>query len=304
MDFVSNYIKNILDVQLKEFGVSQGSRQKILANIHDQINSVLFHWEDIEFRKTILLIGQEEGVFYQPNAELDIKSFVVVAIRNSLFEVLASEAYADMGLKVYLPDSCIVEVTGEAIRYFSINRPETLFVTAETGFNDVYGGLPIKYPIAWNAINTLANTNKISLRFAKVIGKEDQELLLMLPEEVEKTLDFNNKVILNGYDSNFDEQLLRSLYLVKNYQSALFFTDCFKFATRNIDKLFRIIEFVLYNEKVFVTANYWISNGYVEKRKKLLKPSSSTVDMKTKLHDYNGISKKHKIFLKNLLNHF
>lgn len=59
--------------------------------------------------------------------------------------------------------------------------------------------------------------------------------------------------------------------------SYLYF-DSFKMLTRNIEKLLFVINFVLANEGVFATANYFISNGYIERRVEYLRPTSSDAD--------------------------
>ncbi len=52
-------------------------------------------------------------------AKLNIKCFVVVAIRNSLVESIHSVDFRKVGLIEYIPGNPMKEVTAEAITYFN-----------------------------------------------------------------------------------------------------------------------------------------------------------------------------------------
>jgi len=58
-------------------------------------------------------------------------------------------------------------------------------------------------------------------------------------------------------------------------------TDSFKALTRNIEKLLLVMEYLLQHDVPFVTSNYFITNGYIERRAKLLKAAS---DATTGIH--------------------
>ena len=73
--------------------------------------------------------------------------------------------------------------------------------------------------------------------------------------------------IQSGIDDKLGKGLLSILNHISLEHTPFFYTDCFKMLTRNIDKLFRVIEYVLRKECIFMTSNFYISNGYVSKRK-------------------------------------
>ena len=82
MDAVSHYLNSILAPRLRGYGVSEHFLLRTIGIIHTQMTSLLRHWDDRVFKNTVLLLGLEEGSFYEPRAKIDIRCFVVVAIRN------------------------------------------------------------------------------------------------------------------------------------------------------------------------------------------------------------------------------
>lgn len=59
MDSVLFYIENILKPKLNNLGVSKSFIKRISDVIYLQANSLLRHWDNITFRKTLLLLGLE-----------------------------------------------------------------------------------------------------------------------------------------------------------------------------------------------------------------------------------------------------
>ena len=87
--------------------------------------SIIFHWNEIDFRKAILITGLEEAEFYEPDAEIDIKCFVVVTIRNSYLEQIFCDDCHTFGMSKPLNEENVKIITGKAIEYFrSINFSE------------------------------------------------------------------------------------------------------------------------------------------------------------------------------------
>jgi hypothetical protein len=56
-------------------------------------------------------------------------------------------------------------------------------------------------------------------------------------------------VVLSGIDPSYDQQLVTILNYIKEGDLLYFFADSFKGITRNPDKLFRIIDFVLGHQR-------------------------------------------------------
>jgi hypothetical protein len=91
MDAIDVYLDTILTPQLEHMGVQSfpGAIEAVVTDIRRRLQSVLSRWHDMPTRKTLLLLGREEGAFYEPrSASLQIRAFVVVTVRNSLLEDL------------------------------------------------------------------------------------------------------------------------------------------------------------------------------------------------------------------------
>ena len=110
--------------------------------------------------RTVLAIGTEEATFWEPSsASLDIRSLVVVAVRNSLVTDLnATRAYtkALRSAREFLPDHQMPWITGEAINYFQAANLDTVQVQPE---RDLFGSLPRRFPNAWHVLSLLGNSS-------------------------------------------------------------------------------------------------------------------------------------------------
>lgn len=119
MDAVAHYLNQVLTPRLRGYAVSERFLLYTVDTINTQMTSLLRHWDDRSFRNTVLLLGQEEGSYYEPPCKLDVRCFVVVTIRNSPIETMQSDAYPESGSPKCLTDADVKDITSEAIRYFS-----------------------------------------------------------------------------------------------------------------------------------------------------------------------------------------
>ena len=123
-----------------------------------RMKSLLQVWSDKEMRRRILLFAKEEAQFYQPEASIDIKSFVITTIRNSLIESVSSSGYKSAGFKNQLDEKQIKPITSYAIRFFKKFNFEEACNNLKMQNNDNYYLVLInKYPLAWNIICKTAN---------------------------------------------------------------------------------------------------------------------------------------------------
>ena len=212
MSCINNYLNEVLTFQLKDFGVSDVICCRVTDNINLQMLSLLEYWNDDNFRNTILNIGLEEGEFYQPKAKIDVKCFVVVTIRNSLLETLASDGYKSLSATQALSDYEVKLITSKAIEYFSeIDFKELSKSLNFDKIDNIYKKVKEKYPVAWNTMESLGNTKKKCLRFSKVNADVDTELIHILNQQEDSPNAKLNSVVLSGYDENLDETLIKIL---------------------------------------------------------------------------------------------
>ena len=88
-DAIDKYLDTILIPQLEHLGVQSfpGAIEGAVTDIRLRLQSVLFRWHDLRTRNTLLLLGREEGAFYDCVPLLwRFAHLVVVAVRNSLLE--------------------------------------------------------------------------------------------------------------------------------------------------------------------------------------------------------------------------
>jgi len=91
MTVVQGYTRSLLLPQLRSLGLSKRQWEIVVEDVAQRLESVLSHWNDVPFRRTILVLGSEEACFWRPlSASIEIRSLVVVAVRNRLIEDLGT----------------------------------------------------------------------------------------------------------------------------------------------------------------------------------------------------------------------
>src|SRR5262249_51351304 len=150
---------SLLLPQLRSLGLSKRQREIVVEDVTERLESLLSHWCDVSFRRTVLVLGTEEASFWSPrNANIEIRSLVVVAVRNSLIEDLGTPhpySKALLSPKILLPDSRMPWITGEAIKAF---QKVDLGGMRAHPRRDVFGDLPRRFPIAWRVLSLLGNS--------------------------------------------------------------------------------------------------------------------------------------------------
>lgn len=297
-EIVESYTWNILKKQLQKAKISNTALYNIIDNVKEQLYSILYNFKDEEFRNAILIIGSEEGTFYEPKNIL-VANMVVVAIRNSLLEGVSSKSYKKYGSNTYLSDLSIKEITKSAVEYFSkIDLLELSNSLILDESKDIYRNISNKYPTAMKALTELSKCSESNLErdYKKLETKpfELEELNNVLTDEIKET------VYESGIDSTFNDTLCNLLLEIKNNNSKLFFIDSFKMCTRNFEKLLKVLEFVLTHDAFFLTNNYFLSNTYVSRRKNLLKASYTTEEAFKKVSSLYEVSNKYKDLLEEI----
>ena len=228
MQAVSKYLNQILTPQLEKYGVLAEYIEYICQIVEEQMLSAILHWQDISFRKALLLIGSEEGPFYEPEGKVEIKCFVVITLRNSPFESLQSKDYVKCGLSERLTNNQIKAVTSAAILYFNKLDFTALSRETQTGEydgSDIYGELSKCCPVTWKALISLASSPAKIVNFTKTEVKELFSLENVSCNARERSKEI--KAALDGYSSEIDPNLTQQLEYVGYNQSALA-VDCFR----------------------------------------------------------------------------
>jgi hypothetical protein len=302
-EVIEKYLNEILKPHLIALGVSDIFIEKVTATIRNQVYSCMYNWNDDEFRKGLLVIGSEEGLFYKPYANDDIRNFVVLTIRNSEIEWLQTGNFALTGLKSKQDDSYIKPITSAAIEYFKNVDFNLLSEQLEEPPHDVYGELYEKYPMAFRALIILGNYNEPFLQYKKVEDTVPVSLNT-LPAESKANISLSvgdrsnlSHVEADGLSFAIDKDLRKNLeHSVKN--KIPFICDSFKSVSRNAEKLLLIMEYVLSHNSQFVTSNYFLMSDYIERRKKLVRAGHDRNGMIRNWKNLNGLCENHKYALR------
>ena len=290
---IQEYLNDLLGNQLRE--MKYRYREQIAADIKNRMCSLLSKWDDEEYRRTILFVTDEEALFYEPYAAAEGKEFVVAALRNSMLEVAASVNCTQFKMQDPLSNEKIRQLTSDAIVYFRQCSFASLREEAQSmEFKDVYGQAIKKYPLAWDVLKKTALMTGEILEFAgadqTVSEYEDQKL------DCRKY----DKVICDGYSLEFDEYLEEALGNLISGHTEVFFVDSFKILSRNFEKVLHVLQIILENGRTFVTCNYYISNGYIEKRKEILRAAHSEKDVLKNLRNMRGTQAELRTILKGM----
>jgi hypothetical protein len=296
MNVVQEYTQSVLGPQLRSLGLSKRQWGIVVDDVTQRLESLLSHWTDEPFRRTLLVPGTEEASFWEPRtARLEIRSLVAVAVRNSLIEDLgASRPYFKVlqSVRPLLPDDRMPWITSEAVKYFDSADLDHLQIEAVP---DVFGGLPGRFPRAWHVLSLLGASPQSEIVCDLPAAESEPTDLPASRRNVEV-----QEVVVSGIDPRLDDQLQRILSLIEAGELALFFAPSFKGITRNPEKLFAVIDCVLRLGGTVLTPNYLLSPTYLAQRNPLLRPIHYTSDLQAQLADPRGLTQRHKAALASL----
>jgi hypothetical protein len=188
-----------------------------------------------------------------------------------------------------IPERDVKEFTKAAIMYFKdIDFSELHLHSSEK--SGVFEALDRRYPVAWEALKHLGKWSNKAQRYDPI--KMDPFYIPEINSPV-STLKGDKVEIQNGMDPKLDSVLIQTLMGISHTTNPFFFVDSFKMLTRNVEKLLRVMEYILRKDGMVVSSNFYISNGYVSKRKELLPPAHYTREVTEKFNNLNGLHKTH-----------
>ena len=296
MRLVQGYTNSILVPQLASLGLTKRQRKIVAEDVTQRLESLLSHWSDVPFRRTVLVIGTEEASFWEPgSASLDIRSLVVVAVRNSLVTDLnATRAYtkALRSPTEFLPDEKMPWITGEAINYFQAANLDTVQIQAK---RDVFGSLPRRFPNAWHVLSLLGNSSEREIEYNLPITRAEP-----VDFSACRAGDRDFMDIEAGFDPSLNDYLADVLRKIERKELGLFFSLSFKWITRNPEKLLSIIDHILRFGGTVVTPNYLLSPVYLARRHPLLRPAHFSSEIEAQIANPVGLSERHREALASL----
>ncbi len=282
------YLDTILTLQLEHMGVQPfpGAIEAVVTDIRRRLQSVLSRWHDMPTRNTLLLLGREEGAFYEPrSASLEIRAFVVVTVRNSLLEDLgipgASLIPADVPeSEKPMQESDVQPITEAAIRYWQAIDVQSLQVVPPSVEDDPFGHLPKDAPRAWHVLSTLANARERTVTFAPCQAPRPS-----LPKATVEHDPNQHSVVLSGITPEFDTLMVSSLRAIRNGRLKYLYSDSWKWLTRHPGKLYRALDFALAQGGTVVTQNYLLTARMACARRGFARPAHTMDEFYAKFHD-------------------
>lgn len=294
------YLHMILKKQLQKFKISNYGLYSIISNIRNQLNSIIKHWNDSEFIGAIFSTVVEEGHFYEPHVNDKIGNLVVLGIRNSLLEIAASVNYKEYGLKKALGVEEIKLITSSAIEYFKNVDLDSLSTKINLE-DDYYYNIIQKYEIAYSALAELGkcSSDKLEIEFKKILGEPcvSDEIILCA-----KKVDTKEKIkdVANGISDEMAPGLTKLLKGILDKEASMIYVDSFKYLSRNFEINLKVLQFLLTHDAMFLTNNFLIRNGYVSRRKNLIRASHGDNFNMEAIQSIGDISKKYKKNLEEL----
>lgn len=303
---VTQYLQDVLVPTLDHFRVPAAYTRQIIDTVELQMISFLRHWDDLAFRRTLLLLGSEEGPFYEPAGKVDVKCFVVVTLRNSPIETIQSDNYASAGMQSSLSSQNVKTITSGAIRFFNPLDFSSMCLQAKKCSGcDYYQEIVERHPVAWAALRALGTTSAKIIDYPKVQYNNPfsieacNEIQINGEDESQKER-LTKKVIFNGYSAMWDPQLLELLRKLSSSSGNIFVVESLKSATRNFEKLMDILEFLLTHDLKFVSTNFYMENGHVERRVKPLRAGHTSKETEKNLSQTAGLGYRHAAALNHL----
>jgi hypothetical protein len=165
---IRQYLNVSLRPLLRVLGLSSSAQGLICEDVRHRLGSILGNWGDESFRRTALLLGAEEAIFYEPSlAPLEVRAMVVIAIRNSMIEDISASRPFVPALRRFaesMPALFVPTITKEAISFFS----RLPFSDAGWGVTcprseDLFRGFSQQFPMAWRRLEMLATTERQEL---------------------------------------------------------------------------------------------------------------------------------------------
>lgn len=273
-------------------GATEQEVDLIVEDVDLRVRSLYRHLPKIG--STLLLPAYEEAVFHRPTDVPEwVRAFTITAVRNSAIEELHA---GDR-----LADRLIVELTTSAsmaLATIDSDKAAAAFNAPMAG--DPFDGLEQRFPTAWAAMWHLGHSWEAAgqeIRYRPVdtdpVAIPEAAVETVHLESVERQSTRQLTVILNGVDPRFDTQLVRMLELIDTGELGALFAPSFKHLSRNMAKLYQLLDVVLTRGAPVVTPNYYLTDGLVAARRLLCRPVQESAGFLTYCRDLEGVAPVH-----------
>lgn len=167
--------------------------------------------------------------------------------------------------------------------------------------DDYYYDIVKKYNVTYDALVKLGNcsSDNLEIEFEKYNDKPYVFDEILNYKDV-KNIDNVVKTITNGISDELPDGLIKLLKGILDKESSLFYVDSFKYLSRNFELNLKVLQFLITNNAMFLTNNFLITNGYVSRRRDIVRSSHGNNFNIDAIKSIGDVSKKYKNKLESL----
>ena len=123
-----------------------------------------------------------------------------------------------------------------------------------------------------------------------------------IPQEILDNAENNTSIkeYTSGITNTITPTLASILKAALNKEIPFFYVDAFKILSRNYEIILQVLEFTITNDIVFITNNFYIQNGYVSRRKDLIRTGHNGIFNENAFNTISQISNKYNQELEKL----
>jgi len=213
-----------------------------------------------EIRDVLIAPFVEEVAYYKPQSTpLALRGAVAVIIRSSLLE----EAHANGPVNAGGIEG-ITSTAAASLSHFLAARRRN----PDPPENNLFAGLPTAYPRAWACLTAVTHAFAKGGRWPyQAPGAPVPALPVAEADEARRTED-RKAVILSGIDPRFDQQMVQLMQEGSDEGGLVWPVASLSRISRNLDKLFQAMEYLLAHGMPILTSNYllrtadvWVRRG-------------------------------------------
>ena len=187
----------------------------------------------------------------------------------------------------------------ERMKYFVVEKIKPNYSAIARQYGVDPRTVKTAYLRAQNGETIVRNQRK---RRSKLDGFQDIIKDKYIPQEILDNAENNTSIkeYTSGITNTITPALASILKAALNKEIPFFYVYAFKILSRNYEILLQVLEFTITNDIVFITNNFYIQNGYVSRRKDLIRTGHNGIFNENAFNTISQISNKYNQELEKL----
>jgi hypothetical protein len=203
----------------------------------------------------------EDVTGYKPaGSSLQLKGAVAVVVRSSLLE----EAHSHGPVEAGGIEGITTMAAAPLSHFLAARRRRPVTVT-----DNLFAGLANVYPRAWSCLGAVSHAYGAGGgRWPYRVPAAPVPKLPLAEVDAPRAKDNEEAVVLSGVDIRFDQLMVRRMRETAENSDMVWVTASLSRISRNLDKLLRVMEYLLAHDVPILTANYllrprevWVRRG-------------------------------------------